>query len=238
MWIICKKEWNQFFSSLTGYIAIILFLLINGLFLFILKDNILDFGYASLDSFFQLAPWVLIFLIPALSMRSLTDEHRSGTLEILQTKPLSRFDIVFGKYLAILLILLLVLISTCTYVITIQILSDASIDRGGIAGSYLGLFFLGAVFSAISLCCSSVTDNAIVAFLFSAFVCIIMYFGCNSISSLPIFSNGADYYIEMIGIDFHYNSISRGVLDTRDIFYFLSLIFLFLSITIRNLRKK
>src|SRR5437868_14617954 len=150
---ICRKELQQFFSSLTGYIAIILFLLINGIFLFLLPDNIFEYGYATLDRFFDLAPWVLLFLIPAITMRSLADEFKAGTFEILQTKPLTSWQIVTGKYFSILLIIAFALIPTIIYIYTIQSLSSSgNIDTGGIAGSYLGLFFLGAVFAAISLC--------------------------------------------------------------------------------------
>jgi ABC-2 type transport system permease protein len=237
---ICKKELHQFFSSLTGYVAIVLFLLVNGVFLFVLKDsNIFDFGYASLDKFFELSPWILIFLVPAITMRSLSEEFKTGTFEILQTKPLSKWQIVSGKYLSVLIVLLFVIVPTFIYVFTIKNLSAAgTIDSGGIAGSYIGLVFLAAVFAAISLCCSSFTSNAIVAFLVSAFVCLVLYFGFNAVSKLPVFQGKADYYIEMIGIDFHYRSISRGLLDSRDVFYFASLIFLFLSITVQNLHKR
>ena len=240
MWSICKKELKQFFSNLTGYIAIILFLLVNGLFLFVLKDsNIFDFGYASLDKFFELAPWVLVFLIPALTMRTLADEFKGGTFEILQTKPLTKWQIVFGKYLSILIVLLFVIIPTFIYIITIQALSaQGGIDSGGITGSYIGLFFLAAVFAAIGVCCSGFTNNAVVAFLISAFACLLLYFGFSALSRLPAFLGSADYYIEMIGIDFHYRSISRGVLDSRDLVYFVSIIFLFLLITVKNLHKK
>ena len=237
---ICKKELNQFFSSLTGYIAIILFLLVNGVFLFVLKDsNIFDFGYASLDKFFELAPWIFIFLVPALAMRSLAEEFKTGTFEILQTKPLSKWQIVTGKYFSILIVLLFVIVPTFIYIFTIKNLSaTGNIDSGGITGSYIGLFLLAAVFAAISLCCSSFTNNAVVAFLVSAFVCLILYFGFNAISKLPVFLGKADYYIEMIGIDFHYRSISRGLLDSRDVLYFGSIIFLFLLITVQNLHKR
>jgi ABC-2 type transport system permease protein len=240
MWSICKKELNQFFSNLTGYIAIILFLLINGVFLFVLQDSsIFEYGYASLDKFFELAPWVLLFLVPAITMRSLSDEFKAGTFEILKTKPLTQWQIVWGKYLSILLVLLFVIFPTFIYIITIKTLSaTGSIDAGGIAGSYLGLFMLAAVFAAISLCCSSFTSNAVVAFLVSAFTCLILYFGFNAISKLPGLQGTADYYIEMLGIDFHYKSISRGVLDSRDLVYFLSIIFLALLITVKNLHKK
>jgi ABC-2 type transport system permease protein len=240
MWSICKKELNQFFSSLTGYIAIILFLLINGVFLFVLNDSsIFEFGYASLDKFFELAPWVLMFLVPAITMRSLSEEFRAGTFEILKTKPLSSWQIVLGKYFSILIVLLLAILPTIIYIITIKALSaQGGIDGGGILGSYIGLFFLVAVFAAIGLCCSGFTSNAVVAFLISAFSCLILYFGFNALSKLPFFENGADYYIEMLGIDFHYRSISRGVLDTRDLVYFISIIFIFLLTTVKNLHKK
>jgi ABC-2 type transport system permease protein len=240
MWSICKKELGQFFSSLTGYIAIILFLLINGLFLFLLNDSsIFEYGYATLDKFFELAPWVLLFLIPAITMRSLSDEFRGGTFEILQTRPLTAWQIVLGKYMAVLTIIIFVIIPTLLYVVTIKSLSaSGSIDSGGIAGSYLGLLLLAAVFAAISICCSAFTSNAVVAFLISAFGCLILYFGFNAISKLPMLQGRVDYYTEMLGIDFHYRSISRGVLDSRDMIYFASIIFLFLLITVKSLRKK
>ncbi|MBC7422456.1 MAG: ABC transporter permease [Ferruginibacter sp.] len=240
MWSICKKELHQFFSNLTGYIAIILFLLVNGIFLFVLKEsNLFDFGYATLDKFFELSPWILIFLVPAVTMRCLSEEFKTGTFEILKTKPLSNWQIVAGKYFSILAVMLFVIIPTFIYIFTIKSLSAAgTIDAGGIAGSYIGLFLLAAVFAAISLCCSSFTNNAVVAFLVSAFVCLVLYFGCNALSKLPPFLGGADYYIEMAGIDFHYRSISRGVLDSRDVLYFVSLIFLFLLVTVQNLRKR
>ncbi len=240
MWSICKKELQQFFSNLTGYITIILFLLVNGIFLFVLNDsNIFDFGYASLDKFFELAPWILLFLVPAITMRTLADEFKGGTFEILQTRPLTKWQIVLGKFFSILIILLFVIIPTIIYVITIKALSaQGSIDSGGILGSYIGLFLLAAVFAAIGICCSGFTSNAVVAFLISAFTCLVLYFGFSALSKLPFFTNGTDYYIEMMGIDFHYRSISRGVMDSRDMIYFLSTIFLFLLITVKNLRKK
>ncbi|CAN5623605.1 gliding motility-associated ABC transporter permease subunit GldF [soil metagenome] len=239
MWSICKKEVNQFFSSLTGYIAIVLFLLVNGLFLFVLKDsNIFDFGYATLDKFFELAPWILIFLVPAITMRALSEEFKAGTIEILRTRPLTNRQVVFGKYLSILLILIFVIVPTFVYIVTIKNLSAGGIDSGGIVGSYIGLFLLAAVFAAIGLCCSSFTNNAVVAFLVSAFTCLLLYFGFNAVSKIAAFQGNLDYYIGMIGIDFHYQSVSRGLLDSRDVIYFVSLIILFLLITIKNLLKR
>ena len=240
MWSVCKKEFRQFFSSLTGYIAIIVFLLLNGLFLFVFPDsNLLDFGYATLDKFFELAPWILLLLIPAITMRSFAEEFKSGTFEILQTKPLSSWQTVFGKYLGALLVVWIALLPTLVYVISIQQLSaEGGIDMGATIGSYIGLFFLSAVFTAIGICCSSFTSNAVVAFIISGFACFLIYSGFNAISRIPALQSGADYYIEMLGIDFHYRSISRGVIDSRDIIYFLSVIGLFLSITHRNLVKR
>jgi len=240
MWSVCKKEFRQFFSSLTGYIAIIVFLLLNGLFLFVFPDtNLLDFGYATLDKFFELAPWILLLLIPAITMRSFAEEFKSGTFEILQTKPLSQWQTVFGKYLGALLVVWIALLPTLVYVISIQQLSaEGGIDMGATMGSYIGLFFLSAVFTAIGICCSSFTSNAVVAFITSGFACFLLYSGFNAISKIPALQSGADYYIEMLGIDFHYRSISRGVIDSRDIIYFLSVIGLFLAITHRNLVKR
>lgn len=240
MWPVCKKEFRQFFSSLTGYIAIVVFLLLNGLFLFVFPDtNILDFGYATLDKFFELAPWILLLLIPAITMRSFADEFKGGTFEILQTKPLSRWQVVGGKYFGSLLVVLIALLPTVIYIFTILRLSETgSIDTGAIIGSYIGLIFLVAVFVAIGICCSSFTNNAVVAFIVSAFVCFILYSGFNAISRIPALEAGADYYVEMAGIDFHYRSVSRGVVDSRDIIYFLSVIGFFLVFTGRNLLKR
>ncbi len=236
---IIKKELHQFFSSLTGYITIILFLLVNGLYLFVLKDsNIFDFGYATLDKFFELSPWIFIFLIPALTMRSFSEEYKTGTFEILQTSPVTKWQIVLGKYFAVLVVILIALLPTLLYVYTINSLSaTGTIDSGGITGSYIGLIFLASVFASLSIWSSGLTSNAVIAFLTGAFTCLVIYFGFNAISKLPVFTGSADYYIEMLGIDFHYRSISRGVVDTRDIIYFLSLIFLFLFITQKNITK-
>lgn len=239
MWSICKKELRQFFSSLTGYIAIIVFLLANGLMLFVFKDNILDFGYATLDRFFELAPWILLLLIPAITMRSFADEFKGGTFEILQTRPLTRWQIVGGKYLGSFIVVLIALLPTIVYFFSIQSLSsNEGIDTGATIGSYIGLFFLAAVFTAIGICTSSFTSNAVVAFIISLIASVLLYYGFSAISQLAVFEGGADYYIEMLGIDFHYRSISRGVLDSRDIIYFLSVIFLLLIITDRNLLKR
>ena len=240
MWMICKKEWQQFFSSLTGYIALAVFLLINGLLLFVFPDsNILDFGYASLGSFFSLAPWVLLFLVPTVTMRSLADEYKQGTFELLSTLPLKPSQIVWGKFFGALLIVVCALLPTIIYALSVQQLSiTGGIDIGATAGSYIGLIFLGAVFTAVGICASSFTQNTVVAFIAGAFVCFLLYNGFDAISKLPVFNAGADYYIEMLGINFHYRSISRGVIDLRDLVYFISIIIIFLFITQRNLVRR
>ena len=236
---ICKKELRQFFSSLTGYIAIIVFLLVNGLMLFVFENNILDYGYTTLDRFFELAPWILLFLIPAITMRSLADEFNRGTFEILQTRPLTGWQIVGGKYMGSLIVVTIALLPTIVYFFSIQQLSSSEgIDTGATIGAYLGLFFLAAVFTSIGICISSFTSNAVIAFILSLIACALLYYGFSAISRLGAFANGLDYYIEMIGIDFHYRSISRGLIDTRDIIYFLSMITLFFAITNHNLSKR
>jgi ABC-2 type transport system permease protein len=240
MWDICKKEFSQFFSSLTGYLAIILFLLINGLFLFVLQESsIFEYGYAGMDKFFELAPWVLLLLVPAITMRTLADEFKHGTYEILITRPLTPRKIIWGKFWAVALIILLVLLPSTLYIITIQSLSaGGNIDLGGIAGSYIGLILLALSFSAIGITCSGFGSNALLAFLLSAFISLVFYFGFDSISHLPAFKGTADYYIEMLGLNFHYLSMSKGVIDSRDVVYFFSFIIALLYFTEIKLSKR
>jgi ABC-2 type transport system permease protein len=240
MWMICTKEWRQFFSSLTGYIALIVFLLLCGLLMFVFPDtSLLDFGYASLNNFFDLAPWVLLFLIPTITMRSLADEYKAGTFELLKTMPLKPSQIVSGKFFGALLIVLLALTPTVIYAISLQALSAVGgLDVGSTIGSYIGLLLLGAVFTSVGICTSSFTNNTVVAFISAAFVCFLLYTGFEAVSKLPVFASGAGYYIEMLGIKFHYNSISKGVLDIRDILYFIGVIFIFLLITQRNIARR
>jgi ABC-2 type transport system permease protein len=172
-------------------------------------------------------------------MRSFADEFKTGTYEILQTRPLTRWQIIGGKYLGCFIVVVIALIPTIIYIFSIQKLSSGEgIDMGATIGSYAGLFFLAAVFTAISICCSSFTNNAVVAFIASLIGCALLYYGFSAISKLPALANGPDYFTEMLGIDFHYRSISRGLIDTRDIVYFLSVIFLFLAITSRKLLKR
>lgn len=237
MWAICKKELQQYFSSLTGFIAILVFLLVNGLVLFVFRNNLLEAGYATLDPFFALAPWVLLFLVAAITMRSFADEFRTGTFEILGTRPLSRQQMVWGKFWGSYLVALLALLPTAVYYFAVNALAAGTgIDAGAAVGSYLGLLLLTAVYTAIGICMSSFTANAVVAFILTLVGCLLIYYGFTALGQL--FQNRLGYYIDMLGINFHYNSISRGVIDTRDVVYFLSVIVFFLLLTHQNLRKR
>ena len=239
MWPVCKKELRQYFSSLTGYIAIIFFLLLAGAVLFVLPGNILDFGYATLEKFFEISPWILLVLIPAITMRSFADEFRAGTYETLQTLPITGWQLLSGKYFAAFIVVLIAIVPTLIYPYSLQQLSTSGgIDIGGTAGSYIGLVLLSASFIAIGVCCSSLTGNAVVAFITSAFLCVVVYGAFTALSRIPAFEGGVDYYLEMLGIDFHYRSLSRGVIDTRDVIYFISVIGFFLVVTHRNLKKR
>ncbi|SKA08926.1 ABC-2 type transport system permease protein [Chitinophaga eiseniae] len=241
MLAIFKKEINQFFSSVTGYVAIVLFLLANGLFLFVFPDtSLLDTGYANLDPLFDLAPLIYLLLIPAITMRCFADEFKTGTMELLSTKPLSWWQIVMGKFWGSLLIVGISLIPTVVYYIAVRQLSvnPQQLDNGGMLGAYTGLFLLGAVFTAIGLWASSLTANAMIAFLIAVFTCYIFYNGFDALSKIPALSGGADYYLQMAGIRFHYTAVSRGVIDSRDIIYFISVIGLMLYLTKLSLQRK
>ncbi|RYD58276.1 MAG: gliding motility-associated ABC transporter permease subunit GldF [Sphingobacteriales bacterium] len=235
------KEINSFFSSIVGYVAILVFLIATGLFLWIIPDSsILEYGYATLDRFFEMAPWFLMLLIPAVTMRSFADEFRGGTIEWLSTKPLTDLDIILGKYFASLALVIFALIPTVIYVYTIDSLSliENNIDTGGIIGSYIGLIFLATGFTAIGVFCSSLTNNQIVGFLVALFACYLLYSGFESLAKIPAFTGGIDYYLGMVGMAFHYNSISRGLVDSRDVIYFLSVIVLFVSLTRLSLNRR
>lgn len=239
MWPLCKKELRQFFGSLTGYLAVAVFLIAAGLVLFVFEDNLLDFGYATLDRFFQLAPWLLLLLIPAITMRSFAEEFRTGTYELLATQPLTKGQLVAGKYLGALLVVIVALLPTLIYGVALESLATGEgLDKGATLGSYLGLLLLAAVFTMIGVYCSSLTANTVVAFLLALVGCSLLYYGFTAISRLPVFTGGIDYWIEWLGIDQHYQSISRGLIDSRDIVYFISMVLLFFGLTIRNLIRR
>jgi len=234
MLALLKKEINSFLNSLTGYLVIIVFLLINGLFLWVfpLQFNILDFGFASIDNLFMLSPFVFLFLIPAITMRSFADERKTGTIEMLLTKPLSDMQIIYAKYLAGLVLVIFALLPTLVYFVSVYKLGlpPGNIDLGGMWGSYLGLLFLGAGFVAIGIFASSLAENQVVAFIIAVFLCGFLYIGFEFIYSLSLFGQ-IDLFIQSLGMNAHYTSMSRGVIDSRDVVYFVSFIAFFLQLT-------
>jgi len=239
MLAILKKEFNTFFASPIGYLVIAVFLLINGLFLWVFKGdfNILNAGFSDLSNFFYLAPWFFMFLIPAITMRSFSDEIKLGTIEILKTKPLSNWQIVLGKYFGAFLLIIFALIPTLTYVYTIDQLGNpvGNLDFGSTIGSYFGLLFLAATFTAIGLFTSTLSNNQIVAFILGVTLSFLLFYGFDAVAELNLFKN---YAIQNIGMNEHFKSISRGVIDTRDILYFVSITFFFLFLTKTNFDKK
>ncbi len=238
---LIQREINSFFSSPIGYLVIGLFLVVNGLFLWVFKEpfNILDAGFADLTFFFQLSPWILIFLIPAVTMRSFSDEKKMGTLELLFTKPITIHSIVLGKYFGALILIVLALIPTLLYVYTISELGNpiGNWDLGSTLGSYFGLLFLIIAYTAIGIFSSTLSENQIVAFIIAVFLCFFMYYGFEGLANYDLFG-AYDYTISKLGMQAHFESISRGVLDTRDIIYFLSIAILFLGLTAFKLQKK
>lgn len=242
MYQIFKKEITSYLSSLVAYVTIGLFLLVLGLFLWVFPDSsILDYGYAGLDSLFGIAPFLFMFLIPAITMRSLAEERKEGTFELLVTRPLTDAQIVLGKYFAAVLLLLCSLVPTLIYYWTVSILGtpQGNIDTGGVIGSYIGLFLLGSGFAAIGIFASAITKNQIIAFALAVFLCFFIYSGFDSLSGLFSLQ---DYSIQYLGINEHYQSVSRGVLDTRDLAYFIVLATLFIALTllvlVRQRQKK
>ena len=237
MLAILQKELNSFFSSLIGYLVIAVFLLINGLFLWIFQGdfNILNAGFADLNSFFYISPWFFLFLIPAITMRSFSDEFRVGTIDILKTKPLSNWHIILGKFGAILILILLALLPTLVYVYSVFQLANpiGNLDLGSIIGSYFGLLFLAAAYAAIGLFTSTLSTNQIVAFILGVLCCFILYYGFEALATL----SGSEV-IRNFGMEAHFNSIGRGVIDTRDLVYFISIALMFLYLTKLNLDKK
>lgn len=239
---IFLKEINIFFSSLIGYIVIGGFLIITGLLLFVFPDtSLLEYPYASLSQFFELAPGIFLFLIPAITMRSFSDEWQSGTIELLATKPLTDLDIILGKFLAAVFLVSFALLPTLLYVYTLYALGSprGSLDLGAIWGSYLGLLMLATAFISIGLFASAITRNPIVAFILGTFLCFMVQWGFFYFSKLPLFVGTWDDLVQKLGIDYHYRSISRGLVDSRDVLYFLSLVafFLILTLTAQERRK-
>ena len=240
MWAICKKEWAQYFSGLTGYLIIGFYLLINGLVLFVLPNyNILDFGYASIQAYFDFAPWFLLFLIPAITMHSFSDEFKLGTYEVLSALPIRPLHLVLGKLIGTYLIVLVTIGPTLLYAIAIDALSSiGGLDWGGTIGAYCGLFFLSLAYTAIGIYTSSLTKNNLVSLLLSSVFSLLFFKGFDWLSGLTLFKNGYDYYITQLGFSQHYQSMSRGVISFQDGGYFISIVVLFCMGCIENIKAK
>jgi ABC-2 type transport system permease protein len=235
---ILLREIKSFFGSPIGYLVIAIFLIGNGLFLWFFEGeyNILNSGYADLSPFFNLAPWIFIFLIPAVTMRSFSDEKKQGTIELLLTKPLSMWQIVNGKFFGAMTLIVIAIIPTLVYVWVIYNLGSPSgnIDIGSTIGSYFGLLFLIAAYCSIGIFTSTVSENQIVAFIIAVFFCFVLYFGFENVAtSIPSYAN----LLSALGMQNHFKSMGRGVLDSRDLLYFISITILFLSCTVYKLKS-
>jgi ABC-2 type transport system permease protein len=227
---ILKKELNDFFSNITGYIVIIVFLVINSLFLWVLPTeyNILESGYAGLDTLFIISPWVFLFLVPAVTMKSIAEEKRLGTIELIYSRPITEREIVWGKFFAAVLLVLLSLLPCVIYYISVYLLGETpgNIDKGGTLGAFLGLFFLAAIYASAGIFASSLTDNQVVAFILAVFICFFIYLGFDAFAYMPGLKK-IDEIVINLGINEHYTSISRGVIDIKDAAYFVALASIF-----------
>jgi gliding-associated putative ABC transporter substrate-binding component GldG len=240
MWAISKKEWTQYFSGITGYLIIGFYLLMNGLVLFILPNyNILDFGYASLQVYFDFAPWFLLLLVPAITMHSFSDEYKLGTYELIRSLPIRPLHLILGKFIGTYLIVLVAILPTILYAFALDSLSAiGGLDWGGTLGSYLGLLFLAAAYTAIGIYTSSTTKNNLVSLLFSILLCLLFFKGFDWLSGIGSFKNGYDFYITQLGFGFHYRAMSRGVISLQDAFYFISILILFGIGSLENIKAK
>lgn len=236
-----RKEIQGFFSNLTGYIVIIIFLLANSVVMWLISGNlnILDAGYATIEPLFIISPWIFLFLVPAITMRTFTEEQQSGTLGLLLSRPLTEMQIVIAKYLASVTLLLFSLLPCLIYFLSVFLLGNpqGNIDTGGTWGSLIGLFFLGAVYASIGVLSSSLTDNIIIAFLIALVLCFVFCFGFDKLAQIQMFRSFSSI-IMYIGIYEHYKSVSRGVIDLRDIIYFISVITVFILLTRTRLASK
>ena len=236
-----RKEIQGFFSNLTGYVVIIIFLLANSMVMWLFSGdlNILDAGYATIEPLFIISPWIFLFLVPAITMRMFAEEAQSGTLELLLSRPLTELQIVLSKYLASLTLIIFSLIPCLVFFFSVYLLGNppGNMDTGGTWGSMIGLFFLGAVYSSMGIFSSSMSDNIIIAFLMALVLCFVFYFGFDKLGQIQMFKGISTVFL-YIGINDHYMSISRGVIDLRDIIYFISVIAFFILLTRTRLASK
>jgi ABC-2 type transport system permease protein len=240
MWTVFSKEVNSFLNSLIAYVVIAVFLTGIGLLMWVFPEtSVLDYGYADMETLFSLGPYVLMFLIPAITMRLFAEEKKGGTLELLLTRPLSEVQIIGGKYLAGLFLVVFTLLPTALYYLSISSLGNppGNLDTAGILGSYVGLVLLGAAFTSVGLMASSLSENQIIAFILAVFLCFFLFTGFTSIAAINVWGSYS-LFLEQLGMLTHYNSLSKGLLDSRDIVYFLSVIFIFLLITRLKLNQR
>ena len=230
MFAIFRKEISGFFSSLTGYFVIIVFLLVNSLFMWVFPGewNIFDSRYAGLDSLFFISPWLFLFLVPAVTMRMIAEEKRLGTIELIYSRPITERGIIYGKYFASVSLVLLALLPGIIYYFSVYQLGESpgNIDKGGTIGSFIGLFFLASVYASAGIFASSVTDNQPIAFILAVLLCFVLFIGFDSFAYLPGLKK-LDEFVINLGINEHYKSISRGVIDIRDVVYFIAVVVFF-----------
>ncbi len=241
MRFLFKKEIQGFFSSLTGYLVITVFLAVTGLCLWVFPGvlNIPESGYASLDSLFYIAPWVFLFLVPAITMRSFSEEIKTGTIELLLTKPISELQLALAKFLAAAVLVFIALLPCVVYIVSVWRLGNppGNLDTGATYGAMIGLLLLGSVYAAIGTFTSSLTDNQVIAFIAAALMAFVFYEGFDALAQLDL-AAGVQDFISYLGIKEHYASISRGVVDFRDLVYFFGVMLLFLLLTRLKLQSR
>ncbi len=224
MLTIFFKEVNYFLNTLIAYIVISVFLTAIGLLMWVFPEtSVLTYGYADMETLFAFGPYVFMFLIPAITMRMFAEEAKNGTLELLFTRPLTDWQIIMGKYFSAYFLVIFALVPTLLYYFTIYQLGSpvGNIDTPGVIGSYVGIVLLGGVFTSIGIFSSAITSNQIIAFIVSIFICFMLYAGFTSLSSMGIWGDTASL-IEQFGISYHYNAMSKGLLDSRNVLYFFS----------------
>ncbi|NNJ88307.1 MAG: gliding motility-associated ABC transporter permease subunit GldF [Eudoraea sp.] len=241
MYAIFKREITAFFTTVTGILALGLFLVVNGLLLWVFKGpfNVLDYGFADLSAFFMLSPFIFLFLIPALSMKSFSEEKKLGTLELLLMKPISPWELVLGKFLGIMVLAIIALVPTLVYVWTISALGSeaGNFDSGLVTAAYFGMILLLSAYTAIGLFASTLSENQIVAFLVAIIIALFMYSGFQAISGV-LLGGGISLFIENLGMQSHYERMGRGIIDTRDVIYFISLAVFFLFLSVTRLKQR
>lgn len=239
IWTLAKKEITLFFSSLIAYLVIAIFIVSTGLFIWVFPGNLLEGGFSDLTPFFEIVPYLFFFLVPAITMRSLSEEFKLGTYELLLSRPILPWHLVSGKFLGAFVLLIVALLPTLIYYVTVIVLGDppGNIDHAATWGSYIGLLFLGISFTSIGILASAISPNQIVSFLIGAFLSFIWFFGFEFLAELPQLYHVNDWILQ-IGLLEHYRSLSKGIVDSKDLFYFLSFAFFHLFVTVKLLQNR